>query len=166
MSFGSDSSIAPPSKERFLDDVIQGFEGPLQFPALLDMSKDLRLQYREAFGKKAINMTPSYLYNLPTGKERGTFLTVDIGGSILRLALIRLDGRNAEEGKSSRVLRLKSWAMDGQVKALGSTALFVWVASRIKETLCDKEDPWEKLPTPLAIGLAWSHPIECGTSYP
>lgn len=37
-----------------------------------------------------LKMYPTYVYELPTGKESGDILALDLGGSNFRVALIRL----------------------------------------------------------------------------
>ena len=153
---------ASPTVESFLEHVVQAFEASLETTALLRLSTGLRQQYREAFRKKGFGMTPSYLYNMPAGTERGTYVSMDIGGTVLKLALVRLNERQPDQGSgASTLLRLKTWTMDNAVKDSGSVGVYDWVASRLKETLFGPEDPWAEAHAVPSIGLAWSLPIEC-----
>ena len=152
---------ASSTAECFLQDVVRAFEASLETTALLHMSSGLRRQYGEAFGKRGFGMTPSYLYNMPAGTERGTYISMDIGGTVLKLALVRLNGRQPDEGSASTLLRLKTWTMDKAVKDSGSVGVYDWVASKLKETLFGQEDPWADAHAVPSVGLAWSLPVEC-----
>ncbi|KAI9748283.1 MAG: hypothetical protein M1815_003368 [Lichina confinis] len=156
---------ASPTVESFLEHVVQAFEASLETTALLRLSTGLRQQYREAFRKKGFGMTPSYLYNMPAGTERGTYVSMDIGGTVLKLALVRLNERQPDQGSgASTLLRLKTWTMDNAVKDSGSVGVYDWVASRLKETLFGPEDPWAEAHAVPSIGLACRSWIARSTS--
>lgn len=140
----------------------------------------LKSQFRERLRDGAAAcMLPSYNHTLPTGAEHGRFLALDVGGSTLRVALVELRGRPAEQdrgsgtlgraegegagdGPTASIVRMKSFVIDDAVKGLVGRDFFDWIAERIVETVesalqnDERQDPDAEIP----IGLAWSFPIE------
>ncbi|KAF8249948.1 actin-like ATPase domain-containing protein [Wilcoxina mikolae CBS 423.85] len=93
-------------------------------------------------------MLPSYTHTLPRGTETGAALAVDLGGSTLRVAVVRFSA----EGKE--VVRRKQWGVDEDVKILQGGEFFDWVAERVAEVVGEKEE--EEV---MGYGLTWSFPI-------
>lgn len=107
-------------------------------------------------------MLPSYNHTLPGGDERGRYLSLDVGGSTLRVALVELRGQGeGVKGRESGIVCMESFPIGNAVMALEGVAFFDWMAARIVETLAkEKEGPmWEEQAI-LPMSLAWSFPIE------
>lgn len=92
-------------------------------------------------------MLPSYNHALPTGKETGTFLALDVGGSTFRVALIELGGR--EEGM--KIVSSTSMVIDEEVKALQGTDFFDWMAKRIDKFLTGVDAKYGREETPYQL---------------
>ncbi|KAF8534545.1 hypothetical protein BDD12DRAFT_409058 [Trichophaea hybrida] len=90
-------------------------------------------------------MLPSYTHTLPRGTETGTTLAVDLGGSTLRVVVVRFSA----EGKE--VVRRKQWRVNEDVKTLQGGEFFDWVAERVADVVGEEEV--------MGCGLTWSFPI-------
>ncbi len=105
-------------------------------------------------------MVPSYHYKLPTGGENGKYYALDFGGSVLRLAVVELNGQTSSQLGSYRISSITEWTIDEQVKASAGDALFDWVATKMEMALSAQIDSWPTQSAPLPIGLAWSFPVK------
>jgi hexokinase len=143
----------------FLRDVKRQFEAPIKAGNMLAMSNKLQEQFKQKLDSSHISMLPSYNHTLPTGQEQGTYLALDVGGSTFRVALVELSGRNSSK-ESMRIIKMRSDRIDNQVKALRGNDFFNWMADRISETLADADIKKLHLQETLAMGLAWSFPVE------
>ncbi|RUS27924.1 hypothetical protein BC938DRAFT_482559 [Jimgerdemannia flammicorona] len=103
-------------------------------------------------------MIPSFVTSLPTGNEKGTYISLDLGGTNLRAAAVQLLG-----GGKVEVLEVKSTVTDELRRGSGE-ALFDWMAVNVRELIEVKakhlftaeEIRGDKT---LSIGVTWSFPI-------
>ena len=148
------------SMEALLRDVQTSFESQLPIETLLSLSEKLQAEFKEHLVSSPQCMLPSHNYVLPTGKERGTYLALEVGGSTLRVALVDLDGR--KNGKPSlKIRRSENSPVTMAVRKLEGLEFFDWIAARIREMLAmDKEAYNRMLSKPLRMGVAWAFPIE------
>ncbi|CAG8464389.1 1253_t:CDS:2 [Acaulospora colombiana] len=101
-------------------------------------------------------MIPSYVSRLPTGKETGTYLSLDLGGMNLRVASVTLLG----DGKTE--IEQKAYVIPDELKVGPVEKLFDWIALGIKElqetlltTAKGANDNKEEMP----MGVTFSFPI-------
>ena len=141
----------------FADEVRQLFEASLQDERLLEMSTRMQEEYKEGLRKSDISMLPSYQHTLPSGEEKGDYLALDVGGSTLRIALIRLGGRN---GGGLQMKRSRSFAIDEDVRRLRGEQFFDWMAGKISEMKTEYNFIQGRSDERLQMGMAWSFPIE------
>lgn len=147
------------SLERFLKDAEAAFLGPIDNDGLLKLSDQLNEQFLEALQSHMECMLPSYSHQLPTGRENGHFIALDVGGSTLRVALVRLGGPAASGDDDCDIVGMRSFKIDKAVKDLEGMAFFNWMAKMIARTL--RSDFQETLPEGcIPLSLAWSFPIE------
>lgn len=108
---------------------------------------------------KLATMIPSFVTKLPTGNERGTFLSLDMGGTNLRISAVELKGHGEVE-----VLELKRVATQ-ELKTGEGSVFFDWIADTMDELVHVKakhlfnEDQLEGKET-LALGICWSFPVQ------
>ena len=145
------------SMDDFTDEVRRLFESPLQHDRLLDMSAKMQEEYREKLYKSDISMLPSYQHTLPTGHEKGDYLALDVGGSTLRIALVRLGGK---ESDGLEVTRIRNFTIDEKIRQLQGEEFFDWMADRISEMKAEYNFMEGASSTALQMGMAWSFPIE------
>ena len=135
------------SLDAYLDDVRSRFESG----DVNAMSNDLQAELRQHMISSSVSMLPSFIYDLPTGQERGTYLALEVGGSNLRVALVELKGR--DEGIFFE--QINTFPIDKAVLQLKGYQFFDWIAQRIGESVVVEERD-----EPLQMGIAWSFPIE------
>jgi hexokinase len=133
--------------------------GYIEAGGLKQLSRKLKRQFRERLWSNPECMLPSYNSQLPTGREAGQYLALDVGGSTLRVALVDLRGRGASESESS-IIRMDSFRIDNDVRNLRGREFFDWMAERIHRTVAKDSVKGHRPDQPLLMGLAWSFPIE------
>ncbi|CAG8731202.1 9001_t:CDS:2, partial [Racocetra fulgida] len=85
--------------------------------------------YHNGLTKDHSTMIPSYVSRLPTGAETGTYLSLDLGGTNLRVAAVTLLG----EGKAD--VEQKQFVIPAELKIGPVENLLDWVATGVKELL-------------------------------
>ncbi|KAK4141134.1 uncharacterized protein C8A04DRAFT_39364 [Dichotomopilus funicola] len=159
---GAKDSIDPAAD--FLAEAEHLLLGYIAANGLKKFSRRLKRQFKERLWSNPECMLPSYNSQLPTGRESGQFLALDIGGSTLRVALVELRGAAAggpsEGGAESQIVRLDSFKIDSSVRSLRGMQFFDWIAERIHRTVAKDSARGHSPDLPLLMGLAWSFPIE------
>lgn len=146
------------SMEDFLQEVHGEFDVSLDAGSLLEISSLLQDQFKARLLSHSHCMLPSYNHTLPEGNERGTYVVLDVGGSTLRIALVKLSGRTAADDPM-RILRMETSHIDSSVKALKGLAFFDWLAAKVKHLLVKSRTRHDYESVPIPVGLAWSFPI-------
>lgn len=148
------------SMEGLLEEVQSAFGTRSGVKDLLKLSTDLQAEFKEHLITSPQCMLPSHNYLLPTGKEHGTYLALEVGGSTLRVALVDLEGGG--DAKSLDIRRIENYPISMAVRMLGGLDFFDWIAARIKDMLAvDKTSQNHRPnPEPLHMGIAWSFPVE------
>ena len=107
--------------DRTMDDLLREvqrlLEAPLDSAKLQQMSVELQDEFAPKLQASDICMLPSYNHKLPTGRERGTYLALDVGGSTFRIALVELNGKQAD-AKHMRIVAMKSFKIDEKVRSI------------------------------------------------
>lgn len=142
--------------EEFLKEAETLLLGPVDGGGLRRYSSDLKRQFRERLHTHAECMLPSFNHLLPTGKERGQYLALDVGGSTLRVALVELRGREATE-RESEIVRMISFKITPEIKKLEGMSFFDWMAARIYDVIHKDISHDQDI---IPMGLAWSFPVE------
>ena len=145
--------------EKFLNSVEKELRGSIHVDQLIQLSNGMKSQMKRCLQHSEICMLPSYNHQLPSGKESGTYLALDVGGSTFRVALVRLDGKQAATGERSKIISSRSFKIDLPIKQLRGLLFFDWLAERIEETLSKHVEGHDADHT-LSMGMAWSFPIE------
>lgn len=101
-------------------------------------------------------MIPSFVTALPTGKERGTYLALDLGGSTLRVSAVELLGNcNIKVTEIRRHI-----APHDPLRTSGATTFFDWIADAIAELIKKIGHDTKHTEDPLSLGVCWSFPVE------
>ena len=151
--------------ERTLDDLLEEvqrlFGQQLSINYLLSLSKQLQAEIKNHLVSSPQCMLPSFNYTLPTGKEHGIYLALEVGGSNLRMSLVELNGRDRGT-ESIRIRRTLSFPISHHVRHLEQHAFFDWMAERTGELLALEggAPPTTGTSRPLRMGIAWSFPIK------
>lgn len=111
------------------------------------------------YSNNSPTMLPSLLTSLPTGNERGVYLSVDVGGSTLRVALVQLFGKEAKPV----ALHNERHPITERLKCANGEDFFLWIGHKIKAALelCKKKSKLHHsvFNDTLNMGLSWSFPI-------
>ena len=133
---------------------------------LMKLSRGLQAQYLEALAGNEACMLPSYNHLLPSGREKGIYFALDVGGSTFRVAVLELYGKGAVSSNEAwNIITLQSFKIDDSVKELRGLAFFDWLAERLEGVLETTEGLEERCPISgergnMNMGLSWSFPIE------
>jgi hexokinase len=145
----------------------------------IDDSKllDLASRFSETYKELAKNSTEHFLVTpvtaLPTGKEKGKFLSIDVGGTNLRVGFIELLGdpeNGAQSGQkpTPKIRRShdKSWPIEEHMKMDKAEDLFAWIgdciAEVVKAALSETEESEAGRPPfgdELLLGITFSFPM-------
>ncbi|CAP95152.1 hypothetical protein E8E15_005602 [Penicillium rubens] len=124
---------------------------------------------------------PTPVTQLPTGRETGRYLAIDVGGSNLRVAFIELLGeavdsdvrptdatersrdtiRKAQRQRVKRTLE-RAWPIQEHLKMDKAEDLFSWIGDCIAEVVAESlsSDATKKdIPAELDMGITFSFPI-------
>ena len=144
--------------DALLQEVHMQFGQQSRIEDLLALSEKLQAELRQHMISSPQRMLPSFNYELPTGKEQGTYLAVEVGGSNLRVALVTLNGRNL----GIQIQRTMCFSIDTFIRGLKEYHFFDWMAVRVGEVLAAEVETLGHTEGngPLPMGVAWSFPIE------
>ena len=136
---------------------------------------DLARRFSETYKTLAKTSTEHFLITpvtaLPTGKEHGKFLAIDVGGSNLRVGFVELAGESAivdhgnhdtEIDVSSRIKRShdKSWPIGEHLKMDQPEDLFKWIgdcmAEVIRAAIGNASIPTDR---EILLGVTFSFPM-------
>jgi hexokinase len=137
---------------------------------------DLASRFSETYGELAKSSTEHFLVTpvtaLPTGKEKGKFLSIDVGGTNLRVGFIELlgdleNGALSVQKPVSKIVRShdKSWPIEEHMKMDQAEDLFAWIGDCIADVVKDalKEAEAEAGSSPfgdeLLLGITFSFPM-------
>ena len=105
----------------------------------------------EANGKN-ISMNVTWVQGWPTGHERGSYLTVDLGGTNIRVCWITLTERHGDINIAQHEYKLPE-----ELKTGDADALWSYVAESVQTFIHDQGLGTEEN-TPLPLGFTFSYP--------
>ncbi|KAF2451441.1 actin-like ATPase domain-containing protein [Karstenula rhodostoma CBS 690.94] len=137
---------------------------------------DLAVRFSEVYSHLAKTSLEHFLVTpvtaLPTGKEKGKFISIDVGGSNLRAGFVELMGEpehgvhNGSEKPNEKIKRSydKSWPIGEHLKMDQAEDLFTWIGDCIAEIIMDAlEDIPASVEAPfgdeLFLGITFSFPM-------
>lgn len=97
-----------------------------------------------------IPMIPGWVMDFPTGKEKGDYLAIDLGGTNLRVVLVKLGGNRDFDTTQSK------FALPETMRTATSEELWDFIAESLKKFV-DEEFP-EGVKEPLPLGFTFSYP--------
>ena len=166
-----------------LDYSVDNFLGPLivQDTTLYQLACRFSQVYRDLALTSDEQFLPTPVTHLPTGKETGRYLAIDVGGSNLRVAFIDLIGEAADEAEGSktpevpkesllrtrkhRVRRTleKSWPIGEHLKMDKEEDLFLWIGDCMAEVVANSLSidvaNGVDIPEELEMGITFSFPM-------
>ncbi|KAL8836282.1 MAG: hypothetical protein Q9176_006431 [Flavoplaca citrina] len=144
-----------------LEEVQNLHERELRVDSLIALSSRLQAEFAERLQSESQCMLPSHNYTLPNGREHGTYLALEVGGSTLRVALLELNGRASTQ--SVRIRRSVASNIDNRVRNLKGLQFFDWIAAQVQEMFSGDREALDHLLSnsqPIPMGIAWSFPID------
>ncbi|AOW31187.1 hexokinase [Candida albicans L26] len=97
-----------------------------------------------------IPMIPGWVMDFPTGKETGSYLAIDLGGTNLRVVLVKLGGNRDFDTTQSK------FALPAHMRTATSDELWDFIAKCLKEFV-DEIYP-DGCSEPLPLGFTFSYP--------
>ncbi|KAF2494332.1 actin-like ATPase domain-containing protein [Lophium mytilinum] len=144
------SSVQASKDDASLDDFLSPLTRPVTEDGLLDLARRFTNTYKQLARTSTEHFLTTPVTTLPTGNERGKFLTIDLGGTNLRVGFIELLGENeadAVKHQSQHVLpskirrsHEKSWNIEEHMKMDQAEDLFAWIGDCIAEVITDALD--------------------------
>jgi hexokinase len=128
--------------------------------------KEIVSRFREeleeglAKDKQNIPMNITWVHNLPTGREKGTILTLDLGGTNLRVCKVELYGdERRKEGEGKHGMEQERYKLPEELKTGDANTFWNFIAEKvdafIKDHRLDQEYSMEK---PMPLGFTFSYP--------
>jgi hexokinase len=132
---------------------MQALTGFINTSTLLDLAQ----RFSSTYSHLALTSTEHFLVTpvtaLPTGKEKGKFLSIDVGGTNLRVGFVELVGdldestsseRGSGHGRnvSDKIERShdRNWPIEEHLKMDKAEDLFAWIADCIAEVIREAID--------------------------
>jgi hexokinase len=162
-----------------LDDFLSPMS--LDEAVLYKLARRFSTTYRNLALTSDQQFLPTPVTQLPTGRETGRYLAIDVGGSNLRVAFIELLGdavdsdvrptdatersrdtiRKAQRQRVKRTLE-RAWPIQEHLKMDKAEDLFSWIGDCIAEVVAESlsSDATKKdIPPELDMGITFSFPI-------
>lgn len=143
----------PQGLEKELDSLDQSFW--ISSDKLKEIVNHFKEELDEGLGKHGANvpMHVTWVRDLPTGNETGTILTIDLGGTNLRVCQVTLRG----DGNSE--LDQEQYALPEDLKTGGANDLWDFIAGKVGDFIRDRslENEYNKK-KPMPLGFTFSYP--------
>jgi hexokinase len=160
-------------------EAIRALSGFINASTLLDLAS----RFSETYSELARTSTEHFLVTpvtaLPTGKEEGKFLSIDVGGTNLRVGLVELLGdldepsdRTEQEDAGEKVFAKvkrshdRNWPIEDHLKMDNAEDLFAWIADCIAEVVqeaIEEIGQTDTLDSPfgdeILLGVTFSFPM-------
>lgn len=165
------ASLLPPRVEKETDKVVSSFTDCIDEATLLDLAGRFSDTYSDLAKHSLDQFLVTPVTALPTGREQGNFICIDVGGSNLRVGLIELLGQVDEDGGEDqpreRIRRShdRSWPIGDHLKMDQAEDLFTWIGGCMTEVI---QDAMRGLPAgaseppfggELLLGITFSFPM-------
>ena len=148
-------------KKAFFDNVESSFQHGLNIETLYIQSCELAQSLKANLSDtESLSMLPSFIDRAPSGKEEGSVITLDIGGSTMRVALIKLNPTANSVADRLKVERKQQWLIEQCVKELYADRFFDWIAQNVKTFFENQGMTIDGELSSIPLGLVWSFPLE------
>ena len=147
-----------PEHQKELDRLAEEFQ--ISEEKLKQIVQQFRKELDEGLAKHEQNiaMHQTWVHSLPTGNERGTFLTLDLGGTNLRVCQITLHG-HSKQGEEKTELKQEQYKLPTELKTGDADSLWDFIAGKLEDfvkkmglrNIYTKENP-------MPLGFTFSYP--------
>ncbi|EUC50585.1 hypothetical protein COCMIDRAFT_21899 [Bipolaris oryzae ATCC 44560] len=161
---------------------IDAFTSLINTTTLLDLARRFSATYSHLARTSTEHFLATPVTALPTGKEKGKFLSIDVGGTNLRVGFVELIGEpdasaGSERSRSSTIgdnvfaqinrSHDKNWPIGDHLKMDQAEDLFAWIgdciAEVVKGALDEQESSDSQVSSPLGdeilLGITFSFPM-------
>ncbi|KAF2188260.1 hexokinase family protein-like protein [Zopfia rhizophila CBS 207.26] len=173
-----DVNVAIKEQGEDVKKALAALTGFINESTLLDLATRFSDTYRDLARTSIEHFLVTPVTALPTGKEKGKFLSIDVGGTNLRVGFIELLGElgngmstspsEAQKVPVSKIRRSydKAWPIEEHLKMDQAEDLFAWIGDCIAEVITDAlndmpvsanvESPFGE---ELLLGITFSFPM-------
>ncbi|KAH7398463.1 hexokinase-2 [Pyrenochaeta sp. MPI-SDFR-AT-0127] len=171
----------PDRQDADVADALEALTGFINTSTLLDLAHRFSATYTDLARTSTEHFLVTPVTALPTGKEKGKFLSIDVGGTNLRVGFIELAGEQDRPAQSEHVRSStvgenvftqikrrhdKNWPIEDHLKMDQAEDLFTWIGDCIAEVVreaLDGELANEPVENPLGeeilLGITFSFPM-------
>ena len=148
----------PPEYKKEMDRLAEEFQ--ISEEKLQEIVQQFRKELDDGLAKHEQNiaMHQTWVHSLPSGNERGTFLTLDLGGTNLRVCQITLHG-HSKQGQEKTELKQEQYKLPTELKTGDADGLWDFIAGKLEDFVKKmglRNIYTEKNPMPL--GFTFSYP--------
>jgi hexokinase len=154
-------------------EAIKALSGFINTSTLLDLASRFSATYTDLARTSTEHFLVTPVTALPTGKEKGRFLSIDVGGTNLRVGLIELVGdlndtsigkhrESASENVFAKIKRShdKNWSIEDHLKMDNAEDLFAWIGDRIAEVVSEAINASDSpFGDEILLGVTFSFPM-------
>ncbi|KAL9080766.1 MAG: hypothetical protein Q9157_000553 [Trypethelium eluteriae] len=149
-----------------LDTALSAFTDCIKYTCLHTLAVKVSDKFRQLALSSEQHFLPMPVRGLPSGEETGKFISIDVGGTNLRVGFVELfgkDGLDGGDGPSRELIRKaheRSWPIEDHLKVDKAEDLFAWIGACITDVIrsgyaelsaAEKEE--------LFIGITFSFPM-------
>ncbi|KAF2279021.1 hexokinase-2 [Westerdykella ornata] len=166
-----DSKEIAEGRNTHVEDALASLTGFINEDDLLELASRFSETYRDLAKSSTEHFLVTPVTALPTGKEKGRFLSIDVGGTNLRVGFIELlgellgTGTQNGEAPASKIRKShdKSWPIEEHMKMDQAEDLFAWIGDCIAEVITDALNASPASESPfgdeLLLGITFSFPM-------
>jgi hexokinase len=153
-------------------EAIEALTGFINTSTLLDLARRFSATYSDLARTSTEHFLVTPVTALPTGKEVGKFLSIDLGGTNLRVGFVELCESRQEEDYAENVFAKirrshdRNWSIGDHLKMDKAEDLFAWIADCmaevVKEAIEENTIPSASEPFPgneILLGITFSFPM-------
>lgn len=150
-------------------EAIKALTGFINTSSLLDLAFRFSATYSELARTSTEHFLVTPVTALPTGREKGKFLSIDVGGTNLRVGFIELlgdlddtvDGEENKENVFKKVKRShdRNWPIGDHLKMDKAEDLFGWIGNCIAEVVRAATTADFNIGSEVLLGITFSFPM-------
>ncbi|KAI9713507.1 MAG: hypothetical protein M1820_000889 [Bogoriella megaspora] len=162
----ADTSIYREGEALTLDAALSSLTSCVEYTCLHTLSVEVAQKFKDLALNSEQHFLPIPVRGLPTGKESGKFISIDVGGTNLRVGFVELlgsSGENEFRTSETRILKSheKSWPIEEHLKMDKGEDLFSWIGACIAQVITDGYNELDAAQREeLVIGITFSFPMD------
>ncbi|PVH96794.1 hypothetical protein DM02DRAFT_730960 [Periconia macrospinosa] len=128
---------------------------------LKDIVKRFREELEEGLQKEGqnISMNVTWVHSLPRGDETGEYLTLDLGGTNLRVCKVTLHGASSTSPSTKSSLDQEKYSIPDSLKTGTADDLWTYIAEKLADFVKSKGlDREYTTQNPMPLGFTFSYP--------